>query len=322
MVLGAAAAISGRAARAQQPEPAPEKPPEQPAAAQPSPPPATPEQPPAPAERPVTVKFHLRSELGFESDFSDAPGKVSVLRAGGDVDVGIPVGMYAQLNLGVDFEHSNYDFHNATGLVPGTDNPFDTIERTALKARFAQHLSREWSYLVGGTAALSFEEGADVGQSLQGVLYGAPTYALSDKLSIGAGVVVSTRLEDNALVLPLVILDWDVAEHWNLSNNGELGLTLAYSPNERWSFSVGGHFEYRDFRLDEHGPLPNGVGRDSRWPVAFTVMYKPTARTTLEADVGVYVAQRIEVLDANGTSISDQDINAAPYLKFALGFRF
>ena len=313
MMLAGLAALVAVGARAQPPEAARTTPE---AAVQE---PAVPE---ADKERPVTVDLKVRGEFGFETSLSDSPGKVTVVRGGGAVNVGIPVAQYAQLDVGFDYEHSNYDFHGATGFVAGTGSPFDDIDREFVSARFAQYLSREWLFFVGGRVMLSGEEGAKTGDSLEGVIYAAPRYRFSDKLSAGLGIEVYTRLEDNTQVIPLVSLDWDFAERWNLTVSGEPSITVTYAPNDHWSFSLGGVYEYRDFRLDRNGPLPGGVGRDTRIPITLAAKWNPDKRISAEAGVGVAFAQNFELLDSSGNSVADIDADASPFFMIQLGFRF
>ncbi len=282
--------------------------------------PAEPAVPP-PAPRPVTASLYVQGEMGFESDLSGA-GRVATSRGRTGIDVGIPTGQYSQLNLGFDYEHSSYDFHGATGFVAGATSPFDDVDRETLSARFAQHLSQEFSYVVGARVFMSAEEGAKASDSLEGLVYVAPRYAFSDTFAIGLGVVVSTQLEDNALVLPVFVLDWDITKEWNLSNDGKLGLFVTYTPNEHWAFSLGGDYQYRDFRLDQGGPDPNGVGRDARVPVMLSATWTPDKRVSVQAGIGMTFLQQYELLDSSGNSIAKINADPAPVAMVRLGFKF
>src|SRR5262245_26765879 len=68
--------------------------------------------PPMP-DQSVRVTLQVSGEIGFAADFKDSGGDLSILRAGADVDVAIPV-EYAQLNLGFAYEHLRYEFNNTT----------------------------------------------------------------------------------------------------------------------------------------------------------------------------------------------------------------
>ena len=275
-----------------------------------------------PPERVLTVSLHVSGEFGFESNLTDSPGKIAVTRAAGQVEVGIPLGQYASLDLGLNYEHSSFDFHNATGFVAGSSSPFSDVDRAAVTARFIQPLSQEWAVFVGGAVISSAEDGAKSGDGFGAVLYGAPRYVVNKHLAVGLGALMQTRLEDNITVVPLVLIDWDISEHWNLTHDGFPGGTLTYKPNEHWAFSLSAYYEFEDFRLAENGPLPNGVGRQTRIPVVLSAAWRPDSRIEAEAGVGVAFGQNYELLNSNGDSVADIDADAAPMLRLKVGIKF
>ena len=73
-------------------------------------------------------------------------------------------------------------------------------------------------------------------------------------------------------------------------------------------------FRGRSFRLDEDGPIPDGMGTDRRVPVAFFADYKPKPGITLSAQVGAMVFGNIEVLDDAGNDLADDDVDPSVYL--------
>src|SRR5205807_396148 len=127
-------------------------------------------------------------------------------------------------------------------------------------------------------------------------VFGGVRYALSEKLIVGIGAGVRTRIEDNPFFFPLPMLTWQISEQWKLSTGGRPGLTLSYSPLESLTISLSGAYEYRDFRLDHNGPIPDGVGRETRIPIILGVAYTPTKRISLEAGIGYALGQNIQVL--------------------------
>lgn len=286
------------------------------------------EQPPAvqpeaaPPERPIRYSIRARGEMGFRSDLSDSPGDVSVSRAGVNVAAAIPVGQRGQLGVAFDYEFSSYDFEDATGFVPGVESPFGDIHRETISLSYAQQFSRRWSLVSGGSIGLSGEEGADTGESLFGSGYIGGRYSLSETVQAGFGLVFATQIEDDTLFLPLVMVDWQINERWSLSNDGKLGLTLAYAPSEAWRFSLGADYQTRDFRLDEDGPIPGGVGRDQRVPLTLGATFTPTPRVIIDLSVGVNLFQNYEVLDRNGVELADVDAEAAPFVGLQIGYRF
>lgn len=270
----------------------------------------------------VHYQLRVRGELGFSAELVDAPGDVTVNRAGASFGAFIPIGQRALLSVSAEYEHDSYDFNNATGFAPGTDSPFGEVNREWLGARYSQQLSERWGGLVGGSIGLSGEEGAKVGDSLFGVAFVGARYAFSKNFQLGGGVVLASQLERSVLVLPLVLMDWQITKEWTLSNEGRLGLTLTYQPSDHWAFGLGANYELREFRLDRDGPVPGGVGRETRVPLQLTVSYTPTRQLTIDGGVGVSLGQSFRVEDNNGNELNSISAQAQPYINLQLTYRF
>jgi hypothetical protein len=280
--------------------------------------PAAPE---APAERPITFSFRVGGDLGFDAGV-DTGGDLTATRARVGATVNIPAGQRGLVSIGYDYELSNYDFTGATGVIPGTSDPWGTIHAHGLSATYARRASLRWSWLVGGNLAWSAEEGADLGEGFTGGGFGAAQFAVTEKLIIGVGVGARSRLDDSAMVYPVILMDWSFAEKWKLSNEGRPGLTLSYVPNEQWSLDVTGGYEFRDFRLDDSGPLPGGVGTDSRLPLSVGVTWTPRPMFTFSARVGVHLLTEIEAKDSAGNTVGESDVDPAPFLGLEGRVRF
>lgn len=319
VLASSALLVAAGAAAGQSPTSAEAAPPPQPAT---EPEPAAPASAITPAQRPIVYSLSVRGEIGLSADLSDSPGEVSVSRAGATLGAAVPIGERAQLSLGFDYELSSYDFDNATGLIAGTGSPFEDVQRYSVSARYAHQLSRQWSLVGGGSVGISGEEGAKTSDSIVGAGYIGGRYALSESVQTGFGLVFATQLEDDALFLPLLMLDWQINEQWRLSNEGRLGLTLSYAPVESWSFGLGAEYQNRDFRLDRDGPVPGGVGRETRIPLTLSASYTPTRHLSIEAGIGVGVYREFEILDSGGRELADFDADASPFLRLQVSYRF
>ncbi len=276
----------------------------------------------APPARPVTWTFRVPTAVQFNTNFDDGqPGDVTVTRLGAELGVGIPIATMSQLDLGFEYEYSRYDFSNATGFG-GVANPWTDIHRETFRARYGQQQDMQLSWLVGGFVGLSGEEGADAGDSVHAGVYGGVGYNLSRSLKIGGVVGVFTRIEDDPIVLPIPSLDWEIDPQWRLSTAGKPGLTVFFSPNDQWTLSLGAWYESRDFRLDESGPVPGGVGREEGWPVAFGATFRPTPNLSLDLGAGVRVLETYELLDASGNGLGRIDADPTPFVSFTLGVKF
>lgn len=271
---------------------------------------------------PVHFSLSVRGDLAFNTNLSDLPGDVTVSRVGGNFGAVISVGDRSRLTLGFDYEHSNYDFHDATGFTSGSDSPFNEINRETLSGNFYHQQTEQLGWLVGGSFVVAAEDGADLGRSLEGTVYGGVRYAITKNLRVGGGIYVGVPIEDNAYVWPLITLDWQINKQWSLSTEGRPGLTLSYALSDRWTLFAAAEYQYRDFRLDRHGPAPSGVGRDTRLPLMIGARFNANDQISFEGGLGAYFFQNLEVDNSGGNKLADSDLDAAPFVELKLNFRF
>jgi hypothetical protein len=133
---------------------------------------------------------------------------------------------------------------------------------------------------------------------------------------------VWSQLEDSPILIPLPQIDWWLNERVRLTTGGRLGLTLAYAANEDLTFSIGGEYELREFRLRDDGAAPDGVGRDRRVPIAAGIGYRPTRQLSVELTGGAYLWQQFRLLDAGGNTLSEIDLKPTPFASIQVVYRF
>jgi hypothetical protein len=277
-------------------------------------------------ERPINYSISARGDLGFNAGLSDSPGNVTVSRGELRLGVEIPAGQRGSLGLGFQYEVSDYAFHDATGIIPGTDDPWGTVHRESVALRYARQSSQQWSWIVGSTLNWAAEDGGKIGDSFTASVFGVVRCAVDENLSVGLGLQFASRLEDSDLLLPFPSLNWKIAEQWRLTTERTqargVGLGLIYTPDEQWSFELAGGYEPREFRLDRNGPLPNGVVRDTSIPVSLSATYAPSPHMTLTLEAGAYFGQSFKVLNSSGSEVSNPDVDPTPFVSLQFGYRF
>jgi len=272
-------------------------------------------------ERSASLTLEPYGSHSFETDL-DGAGEYSVGRAGLDLTYDIPVWERSKVALGLKVERSEYDFSGATGLAAGGE-PIGGATTYGVSAALTHPLDDEFAFIGGVGVEWAGEDGADFGESatLEGLA--GVSWRSSDDLTLTLGVAVSDRLEDDVRVLPFVGVEWRFAENLRLSSieAGRVltggtggGIGLVYEAREDLRFVAGGGFSGREFRLDENGPIADGVLRDDRAIAGLGLVWEPSEAVSVELGAGAVVWSNIETLDSSGSTIGDEDGDPAPYI--------
>ncbi len=265
-----------------------------------------------------------RGEYAFSAGLRSSGSKVSVGRAGVGVDLSGPLGDQARLLLNGDFESSFYRFKDVAAPLPTSSSatePLSDVFTLRLRPGVAYRLDDRWTLLGGAIVEFSGESGADVGDSVTFGGYGGATYRVSDDLSLTFGVIAKSRLEDDALVVPLLGLRWRINEMFSLTTEG-LGARLSAKVSDQMTVSVFGRYEIRDFRLDDEAAVPGGIVQDTRLPIGATIEWAPTPRFSLALSGGVIVAQKFTFLNQHGDELSGDRTKAAPFIGLRAELKF
>jgi len=221
---------------------------------------------------------------------------------------------------------SNYEFDDLTGLAGGM--PWGDIEdsRASITGRFG--FGKSAVVLISPTIRSNGEDGADSGDSTTYGVFAAVAWRLNKNLTIGPGVGVFTRLEDSARIFPVLAIDWDISDRWNLSTGRGLassqgpGLTLSYELNEDWSFGFAGRYEDIEFRLDDEGPAAGGIGRDQSFPLVAVATLKPNSMLALSVFTGLELGGSLRLKDAQDITVEESDYDPAPLFGATFEFRY
>jgi hypothetical protein len=239
-------------------------------------------------------------------------------------------------SLTIDFkvasEIDDYDFKGGGAFTaPADGTPWKTTADITMRGLGRWKVDDNWRVFLGGVVSWAAETDADLAKAITGGgLFGA-SYTFSEDLTLGAGVQISTRLEDDLLYIPSPIIDWRITEQLFISNMrapvgypASLGVEVVYYLSQDLNVSVGSRYEYRRFRLNESGPslIHNGVGTNSGFPVWLRFEWRPIPEIRLHLLGGVTVAQKLELDDRNGNTLSKADVGTSPFVGLFLGFEF
>ncbi|MGE3108576.1 MAG: DUF6268 family outer membrane beta-barrel protein [Phycisphaerales bacterium] len=283
--------------------------------------PPTADAPADPAPRAWTFEVRGAGSYTFAADIDDSPGDVRIARAGFGVGVGIPIGDRSTLTFDIDEEASWYLFDNAGGLVPGSTDPVELVLSTDLGLRFSSRINPEWSWFLGGLAEFAGEPDVDVGDAATFGGYGGVRYQVSERFAVSAGLGAKSRLEDDALVIPVLGVDWQITDRVSLKTEGTR-VRLSAKLSETLAVSLAGGWELREFRLRDDGPLPDGVFRDTRVPISISLDFRPSHAVRISVFGGVVVWQEFRFDDRSGDEVSETNTDPAPFIGISAAFSF
>jgi hypothetical protein len=275
--------------------------------------------------RRLSFNVHSGAILTFQAGLDDSPGDVSIWRAGGGVGAGYWLTRQVRLGASFDTERSWYEFDNATGLIPGTDDPIDVAEETNVSARVLFIQNEEWAWFVGGRVTSGAEDGADFGDSITGGGVVGARWQMDPRFALNFGLAATTRLEEDPLVLPLIGFDWTINDKVRVSSTGpgvfdatdSLGARVFARVSDEVEVMLGGRWKLREYRLDESQTVASeGVLRDARFALDVGLLWKPADNISLGLIGGVIPWQEYGIDDEDGDEISEVNSDPAGFIAF------
>lgn len=231
-------------------------------------------------------------------------------------------------SAGVSFGGGSYiyDFNNDSSF--GGGEPWHKVNdaRVTFNARFG--IGETGQIFIVPTLRYTGESGASASDSRTFGIFAAAAWRVRDNLTIGPGVGIFTRLEHSARFFPILAIDWNISERWNLSTGRGLassqgpGLTLSYKLNDDWSFGLTGRYENIEFRLDDEGPAPDGIGRDRSMPLVFSARLQPNDKLSLTIMAGFAFDGELRLSDSTGETIQQSDYDVPLLFGAAFEYRF
>ena len=261
-----------------------------------------------------------------EADLKDSTGGFSKDRWFVGAGVDYAFNRRNSIGISVGGGQSNYDFNDKTDFGGGA--PWNKIDdtRVTLNGRFG--FGETGSIFIIPTLRFNGEKDASSSDSRTWGVFAAVTWKVKENLTIGPGVGIFSRLEDSTKFFPVLAIDWDINDRWNLSTGRGLassqgpGLNLSYKLNEDWELGVAARYESAEFRLDDEGPAVDGIGRDQSMPLVFTAKLAPTKKLNLSVFAGLEFAGKLKIKDSFGETVEESKYDPALLAGVTFEFRF
>ena len=267
------------------------------------------------------VEYQFETDVDVNSDFS-------LVRYGGGIGVQTDPTSDFSMALFTSYTMDVYDFSpGALGLAAPAE-PWDNIHTLTASAIFSLNLDNKWTIFGGPLFQSAREANADFGDSITAGGAAGLTFKASRDLVIGGGVAVVSQIEDEARIIPLIIVNWEIANDFVIRNTSTVnvanrnGLELVYKAGKSWEFAFGVASQFSRFRLDDVAPAADGVGEDSSIPLWFRTGYMPINDVKIDLILGVNTDGELELFDADGNGITESNYDAAFFIGVIGSLRF
>lgn len=309
---------------------------------------------PGAAEAAAATKGDLKFVLAggyahfFNADFDSGGGSVAVDRGFGSLSVrraadsggnekrdggaGHGADYSYEWGFAMGWEGSWYSFDGAGTLTAAAGGrPWRAVQSMNLVPSATFRFGEHWRLSTSVIAAFAGENDADAWDSatIGGAV--AVSYAFSRDFLLGAGVLATTRIEEDALVIPQVVIDWKPCKEFRLSNMagpeaypGGAGLEAIWVLSDEFEVALGGRYTYRRFRLDDGGAAARreGVGTDEGLPIWLRATVRAKCGARLDLVGGVQVAGEMRLDDSAGNELARVDVEPGAFLGFFASWRF
>ncbi len=273
----------------------------------------------APPDNEINFSLSVRVEQHLATDV-DGGGELEVSRIPFRLEAESDLRDDLTLKLILGYELSLYDFSGASDL--GVD-PWDDVHILELSGRLQWAARDDW-FIFGGPI-VQFARETDAGWDdavMGGALIGV-THVFPKRLILGGGVGVLSQIEDNALVFPVLVIDWQINDTLRLVSQGRVGssgglaLELVYDLGSGWEVAGGFQYEKRRFRLDSSRvDAPEGVGEETTLPLWARLSYEINENVGLDLYAGV-ASGELDLDDNGGKAVARADYDPGGFIGFS-----
>jgi len=277
-----------------------------------------------PAGNVVNFSFSASTVYQFNAPV-DGGGKLNVARYNSALDMSGRVSKDLRLGLGLAYEYDEYDFSGLTKFPVA--QPWSGVNRFGISFPVNYSFTDNWRLFVSPSVQWAGESGAEWDDALSYGAVAGISYKFRPDAIIGLGAGVYSNIEKTT-VFPYITVNWQVTERLRLINPfrtspaGPAGLELAYAIDKYWETGLGAAYRSYRFRLEEDGPIANGIGEYKVVPVFARISYKFTPQIRIDVYGGTNFSNKIYIEDQNGDELFRTKTDISPLLGLTFMARF
>lgn len=255
----------------------------------------------------------------FETDLDGEDIAFSADRIRFDAGTRIPFSDEFNLTIGFETEWSRYDVKSSdfSGWADAAEDLF--IGRFGGLGNYK--LNDTWELTLGGSISWGGDFDASFSDGLGGNGLFSVTYRFTPRFSLSPAVLALARLEDDALIIPVIGLDWQINDDWRLRTVGP-GAELTWNADDEWMVFLRAVYRTRDFRLAPNASVPSGVLREGAVPLTAGFEWSPSPRVTATFFGGAVIGGSLRLTESDGDEIFDEDYDVTPLIGGSLKVLF
>ena len=274
----------------------------------------------------LVLNFRVNGTHTFNADLDDADGSLSITRMGMSLGAALPLDGGTRLNFGISTETSLYNFDDTT--LTNTDmtplgDPVGQVAEIRLRSGIIGFGKDGFVWNLGGFVGFAGETDATFGDAFIIGVNGGASWQINSSLRLGFFASVRNSFDDEAVLwIALPTVDWTINDQWRFNTGLDGLLTLSYSPNDRYSFTLDTGFEQNQYRLADDSPVAEGTFTDARIPLAAGLRVTLSKTSFLRFRAGVYLWNEIEISDANDERVIETNTEPAGFLALDVSLDF
>jgi len=266
---------------------------------------------------PVSIGFSHK----FNGDLDDG-SQLAVNRW--SLNAGVPVyrenGSFIALSASLAYDQ--YDFS-------GDFDPWSEVHKHSIGVPVIWKLNEKWTWASVFRVGASWEQGADIGESLTYGGVSSINYKFSDTLTLGPGIHYFSELEDDASLFPILSIRWQITDDLYLGTGPSDGagsganVFLKYNLNQNWDLLTGLYYQSERLRLDEASQVaPSGVGEETSFALYGVVKYFPQETFSFSVIGGLTFANEYGLFDESGNELEIQEGDMTPFIGIRMNYEF
>ena len=229
-------------------------------------------------------------------------------------------------SISLSYRRDEYDF-SRTGDFSSL-RPWGDVNSLTIDSPARWSLGEGWMAFAVPVLRFTWEGEASLEDSVTGGGIVGAAYRFSDSLTLGPGIGISTEIEDDASIFPILIIRWAINDQLTLETGKGVaasvgpGVFLNWKISDQWAAFVGARYEKLRFRLDDKGPYDNGVGEDRAFPILGGLTWELSEAAEVSVLAGAALAGEFRLEDDGGDLIAEDEYDPAAFIGVSLSLEF